>query len=71
MDEAFAQSENLMDESSLKLEDELRVAKSNLNRKVEYLRSKAAQHTEAARHLNAEADRLVDEANENPLQHRD
>ena len=64
-------SEQLMDDGSLKLEDAKRVADANLNRKVEYLRSKADQHIEAARHLNAEANRLVDEANEHPLQHKD
>lgn len=60
-----------MDESSLKLEHALRVAKANVNYKVEYLRSKAAQHRNAADHLDAEANRLVDEANEDPLQHDD
>lgn len=70
MDELLT-SEQLMDEGSLKLEDAKRVADANVNRKVEWLRSKADQHRNAAAHLDAEANRLVAEYNEHPLQHRD
>lgn len=69
MDELKA--EGLMDDGSLKLEDDLRVAQANVWRKVEYLRSLAEQHRKAAAHLDGEASRLVAEANEHPMQHQD
>lgn len=70
MDELL-KSEGLMDAGSIKLEDDLRVAQANVWRKVEILRSIAEQHRNAAKHLDNEADRLVKESNEHPLQHKD
>lgn len=71
MDEELLSAEGLMDVGSLKLEDGLRVAQSNVWRKVEWLRSIAAQHRNAADHLDGEASRLVKEANEHPYQDED
>lgn len=70
MDELL-RTESLMDMGSVKLEDELRLAQANVWRKVEYLRSIAEQHRNAAKHLDGEASRLVKEANEHPLRHND
>lgn len=70
MDELLS-SENLMDIGSIKLEDNLRLAQANVWRKVEWLRSLAEQHRNAAEHLDGEAERLVNEGNEHPYQHQD
>ena len=70
MDELLS-TEVLMDKGSLKFEDDLRVAQANVWRKVEYLRSLAQQHINAAEHLNQEASRLIAEANEHPYQEED
>lgn len=69
--EELLTSEQLMDPGAVKLEDELRLAQANVWRKVEYLRSIADQHRNAAKHLDGEANRLVTEAAEHPYQHKD
>lgn len=69
--EELLTAESLMDSGSIKLEDNLRVAQSNIWRKVEWLKSLAEQHRKAAEHLDGEAARLVSEANEHPYQDED
>ncbi len=61
----------LIDTKSIALEDALREAQANVWRHVEMLRTQAEQFRMAAAHLDAEANRLVSQANEHPYQHSD